>query len=113
WSRADVTGTDIHEVLHALSLVVSRTAIALNSGTLLMLSAVAVAAPDAREAAVLVGPRGRGLTEAATALGRDFVYLADQTTGITSDGQVLPALAPLAASESANLRTWVAPSSLV
>lgn len=113
WSRADVTGADVKEVLHALSSRVAKIAIALRTGDLLMLSGFAVALPESGASAVLVEPRGRGLTAAATALGSSLAYLADQTIGITPDGLVVPSLNPIPTHEPGTIQTLVAPSSLV
>lgn len=90
-----VGGHDLATVLDVLSPAVTQRAIAARAGQLLMLHAAALAHPDTGATAVLVGPSGAGKTTVATALGRHFAYLTDETVGVLPDYRVVGYPKPL------------------
>lgn len=76
---------DLAAVLDVLSPAVTQGAMAARASQLLMLHAAALARPDTVATAVLAGPSGAGKTTVATALGRHFAYLTDETVGVLPD----------------------------
>ena len=87
--------SDELRIMHWLSSKVTVEAITAHFGELWMLHACAVADPTTGATAVLVAPSGAGKTTAATALGRHFGYLTDETAAIRPDGTLLPYPKPL------------------
>ncbi|MGI8523163.1 MAG: hypothetical protein ACR2K3_07610 [Nocardioides sp.] len=90
-----VGGHDLASVMHAISPAVTQRAVAAQAGRLLMLHAAVVAHPDTGGCAVLIGASGAGKTTLATALGRHFAYLSDETAAIDSELGVMPYPKPL------------------
>lgn len=97
--RADATVSPVRseqddEMLSGLSSAVTRAAIAARTGTLWMLHAAGLAAPDGGVIA-LVGRSGAGKTTAARALAPSWGYVSDETIGVDGDGRVHAYLKPL------------------
>lgn len=93
-TSADVLGGTVRELSALLSTRVTLAAIEQRKHELVMLHACAIALPEG-DVVAFVGPSGRGKTTLATALGRHFGYVTDETVGIAADGTVLPYQKPL------------------
>jgi hypothetical protein len=91
----DLFGTDLTMVMDRLSPVITRLAVTERAGDLTMFHACALADPVTGNTAVLFGPSGTGKTTLARTLGSDFVYLTDETAGVTRDGLMVPYPKPL------------------
>lgn len=89
---------DLALQLFALSSQLTLEAIEARRGELWMLHAAAVADDQGRVVAV-IGPSGRGKTTAATALGRVYGYVSDETVGVDAEGVVHPYRKPLSVIE--------------
>lgn len=109
---SDVTGHDLAEILHLLSPAVTLHALAARAGELVMLHAAALADTISGAAAVLVAPSGTGKTTAALTLGRHMAYLSDETSGIATDGSLVPYRKPLSIIRTGHLKDQVSPSKL-
>ncbi|MGN0064103.1 MAG: hypothetical protein ACI379_07650 [Nocardioides sp.] len=108
----DVTGADVRDVLHRLSPAVTIAALDARAGELVLLHAAALADPETGAAAVLVAASGTGKTTASIALGKDLVYLSDETAGIDTDGRVARYRKPLSLVGEDHVKAQVAPSDL-
>lgn len=107
---ANVTGSDVDEVLHRLSPAVTLAALEARAGELILLHAAALANPETGATAVLVAASGTGKTTASQAFGTELVYLSDETAGITEDGEVLRYRKPLSIVEDGHLKAQIAAS---
>lgn len=79
---------------YRLSRAVTRVALGKATGRHLLFHAAAVALPNG-SVLVLVGPSGAGKTTAATALGRSYGYVTDESVAIRSDASVAAYPKPL------------------
>jgi len=93
--QASLFGGDLATVMDRLSPMVTRVAVNDRRGDLVMFHACAVADPETGDAVVLYGPSGTGKTTMARTLCTDFVYLSDETAGVTADLRVVPYVKPL------------------
>lgn len=109
-SGAHVSGRDVRGVLHNLSSAVTRAALDARAGDLILLHAAALAHPDTGATAALVAASGTGKTTASIALGRELVYLSDETAGIDANGRVARYRKPLSVVVDDHLKAQVAPS---
>lgn len=104
------------ELCERLSSLITRTAVAERATSLLMLHAGGVADPQTGRAAVMVGPSGMGKTTATRILGREYVYVSDETIGFDAHLRIEPYLKPLALKDdlpaSLGWKTQAAPESL-
>jgi hypothetical protein len=91
----DLFGTDLTTVMDRLSPMITRLAITERAGSLTMFHACGLADTETGAAAVLFGPSGTGKTTLARTLGRDFVYLSDETAGVSPDHLLVPYPKPL------------------
>jgi hypothetical protein len=92
---AALFGRDLPTLMDRLSPMVTRVAVNDRRGDLVMFHACAVADPATGDAVVLYGPSGTGKTTLARTLCTDFVYLSDETAGVTRDLRVVPYQKPL------------------
>jgi hypothetical protein len=88
-------GRDLPTLMDRLSPMVTRLAVNDRRRDLVMFHACAVADPETGDTFVLYGPSGTGKTTLARTLCTDFVYLSDETAGVTPDLRVVPYLKPL------------------
>ena len=86
---------DLPTLMDRLSPMVTRVAVTERRQDLVMFHACAVADPETGDAVVLYGPSGTGKTTMARTLCTDFVYLSDETAGVTDDLRIVPYLKPL------------------
>lgn len=108
----DVSGADVRDVLHHLSQAVTLAALDSRAGELVMLHAAALADPDTGATAVMVAASGTGKTTASMTLGKELVYLSDETAGIAPDGRVTRYRKPLSLVGDDHLKAQVPPSEL-
>jgi hypothetical protein len=86
---------DLPTLMDRLSPLVTRLAVTERRRDLTMFHACAVADPETGGTVVLYGPSGIGKTTLARTLCSDFVYLTDETAGVTKELQIAPYLNPL------------------
>lgn len=91
----DVASDDLRMLADLTTSAVTVRAIDANRARMLLLHAAAVSDPATGATVALIGPSGRGKTTAATALGRVFGYVTDETAGIGDDLGVVPYRKPL------------------
>jgi hypothetical protein len=94
-AEADLVGTDLATVMDRLSPMITRLAVTEQAGRLTMLHACGLADVETGAAAVLFGPSGTGKTTLARTLCPAFVYLSDETAGISADRLLVPYPKPL------------------
>ena len=90
-----LSSQDLPTLMDRLSPMITRMAATERRKDLVMFHACALADPGTGDAVVLYGPSGTGKTTVARTLGADFVYLSDETAGVTPDLRVVPYLKPL------------------
>jgi hypothetical protein len=88
-------GDDLPTLMDRLSPLVTRLAVNERRRDLVMFHACALADPRSGATVVLYGPSGTGKTTLARTLCTDFVYLSDETAGVTPDLRIVPYLKPL------------------
>lgn len=93
--RGLLAGHDELPLMSSLSSTLTKKAIELGHGRLLMLHACALADPSTGNTVVLVARSGTGKTTAATTLGREMAYLTDETAAISDGDMVVPYPKPL------------------
>lgn len=112
--NADVSGTDLGQVLQSLTQAITYANIAAQTGRLFMLHAGAVADPRTGRALVYVARGGTGKTTLTRQLGAHLSYLTDETAGFTADGVLHPYPKPLSVRAAGNtgLKDEISPDAL-
>lgn len=90
-----IVSRDVDALMSALTPRVTRDAINLQAGKLLMLHACAVANVESGDTVAFVGPSGMGKTTLALTLGKTFGYVTDETVAIRPDNSVVHYAKPL------------------
>jgi hypothetical protein len=98
--RIELQSPTFEGLSESITSELTLAAILEQAGQLTMLHACGVAAPDGAVIA-LVAKSGTGKTTAATALGRKFSYVTDETVAIRDDGTVMPYPKPLSVKQAA------------
>lgn len=113
-AASTLRGADLGTLMDRLSPLVTRLAVTERSRDLIMFHACALADAETGATVVLYGPSGTGKTTLARTLGTDFVYLSDETAGVTADLRVVPYLKPLSilATPTDALKEQVSPGRL-
>lgn len=93
--EADLFGNDLATVMDRLSPLITRLAVTEQAGRLTMFHACGLADVETGAAAVLFGPSGTGKTTLARTLCPAFVYLSDETAGVSADRLLVPYPKPL------------------
>lgn len=94
-AEAELFGSDLDTVMDRLSPTITRLALTQQAERFTMLHACGLADPETGSAAVLFGPSGTGKTTLARTLCPEFVYLSDETAGISADLLLVPYPKPL------------------
>ena len=94
-SGSALFGRDLPTLMDRFSPMVTRVAVSDRRSDLVMFHACAVADPESGDTVVLYGPSGTGKTTLARTLCTEFVYLSDETAGVTTDLRIVPYLKPL------------------
>ncbi len=93
--EAELFGSDLDTVMDRLSPTITRLAVTEQATLLTMFHACGLADPESGAAAVLFGPSGTGKTTLARTLCPEFVYLSDETAGVSPDLLLVPYPKPL------------------
>ena len=90
-----VENSSLPDLLQMLTQAVTRAAIDVQAGRLVMLHAAGIQDPSTGAVVALVGPGGTGKTTLIRTLGPGRGYITDETVAITDDHSVLPYPKPL------------------
>jgi hypothetical protein len=93
--RGAIAATGLATLMHLLTQAITVAGIDRQAGLLLMLHAGAFASSHTGKAVVAVAAAGTGKTTFVRTLGRDRIYLTDETVGLRDDFFIVPYPKPL------------------
>lgn len=93
--RGAIAATGLATLMHLLTQAITVAGIDRQAGRLLMVHAGAIASGETGRAVVAVAAAGTGKTTFVRTLGRDRVYLTDETVAMRDDFSIVPYPKPL------------------